>query len=827
MEYYNLDLTIERRVEGRYAVKGRSQTQGEAEGLLALDPASSEIAAACLRLAPDPAAGASASNGEFLKQFGAQLWDGLFNANIRDLYRSCLGETQRDDTTGVRIRLCIDAPEAAVLPWELLYDRSRDAFLATSTETPLTRYISLQEPIRNLQTTPPVKVLVAIPEASGLDVQPERDSIARALRDLGDAVVPTFLEGRVTRSAIRQALVEGQYHVFHFIGHGAFEQEEGLLVINPEDDPSGLDRISGRAFGGFFQDYPSMKLVVLNACQGAQVSSTRPLAGVAPQIVRRGVPAVVAMQYPIEDRAAVLFAREFYRKLCTGSDRGRVDTAVSHARNCLDADHAGTLAFATPVLYMRSSPAGVIFDLDRPDQKRSVFPSARDIGRLKEIKATYAAGTELLKASGEATDLAAVASNDQRVADIDRQIRTRHLIVAMLLSVPVLLASWLSLFNAPFFLRLDDRLEYLFVRAMDSLVPAGFNDRIVLVLADEDAKGSESPGAMSMARRCAHADLIDGLTAAGAAAVGFDLLFEQGYSQCDAKLAGAIERARTGGTAVVIGVEHLEWEKRTPRPRIAESLRGAVADGWGMVAGAPGERKLPLAWPPPAIRSGSVEEAEIGVVPSFSLRMAMSVKAARAGSPQASLDSGARVIRLRDSNRTVVESVPVVDRYLSTIVHVPETAQLRGRERPYHEILSGAADPGSLAAFKNSVVIVGYKSASDLWDIGRDQPLYGVHLQASAVSNLLDGDYVKPLAVGWHYVLIVAMGGAAILLRTRFRRIRGSVALAIVLGVYVAGAIFLYSFDRIVLDISYHVFALTFTYWLLGRLRSGLGASTA
>jgi CHASE2 domain-containing sensor protein len=473
---------------------------------------------------------------------------------------------------------------------------------------------------------------------------------------------------------------------------------------------------------------------------------------------------------------------------------------------------------------MRSSTGGVIFDLDRPDQKRPVFPSARDIGRLKELKDTYTASTEMLKASGQASELAAIAVNDQRVADIDRQIRTRHLIVAMLLSVPVLLASWLSLFNAPFLLRLDDRLEYMFVRAMDSLVPANFNDRIVLVLADEDAKRHELPGAMSMARRCDHADLIDGLAAAGAAAVGFDLLFEQGYPQCDAKLAAAIERAHQAGTAVVIGVDHLDWVQRTARPRIAESLRSAVGDGWGMVAGAPGERKLPLAWPPPPMRSGPVEETVTRVAPSFSLKIVMLLVAARRGSLEASVEPGARVIGLRDGNGTVVESVPVVDRYLSTIVHVPEAAMMRGHERPYHEVLSGAADSGSLAAFKNSVVIVGYKGSSDVWDIGRDQPLYGVHLQASAVSNLLDGDYVKPLGVGWHYVLIVAMGGAAVLLRTRFRRIRGSIALAVVLAVYVAGAIFLYWLDRIVLDISYHVFALTFTYWLLGRLRSGLGA---
>ncbi|HEY7474946.1 MAG TPA: CHAT domain-containing protein [Vicinamibacterales bacterium] len=821
MEYYNLDLTIEKRVEGRHAIKGRSQTQGEAEGVLALDPSSPDLAAACSRIAADP----TAPDGEALTQLGAQLWDGLFNANIRDLYRSCLGETQRDDGTGVRIRLCIDALEAAVLPWELLYDRSRDAFLATSTETPLTRYISLQEPIRNLQTTPPVKMLVVIPEASGLDVTPERDGIERALGDLGDAVAPTFLDRRVTRSAIREALMSGGYHVLHFIGHGEFQQDEGLLLINSEDDPSGVDRVSGRAFGGFFQDYPTMKLVVLNACQGAQVSSTRPLAGVAPQIVRRGVPAVVAMQYPIDDRAAVLFAREFYRKLCTGSDRGRVDAAVSHARNTLDSDHPGTLAFATPVLYMRSS-AGVVFDLGRPDEKRALIPSARELGRLKDLKKTYTAETKLLKAIGDPAALAEIPANDKRVAEIDRRIRTRHLLVALLVSVPVLLASWLSLFNAPFFLRLDDRLEYLFVRAMDSLVPADFSDRIVLVLADGEAARGDATGETAMARRCQHADLIDGLADAGAAAIGFDLLFEQGYPPCDSKLAGAIGRARTSGTPVVVGVQHLEWVERTPHPRIAESLRGAVADGWGMVLGSPGERKLPLASAPPAMRSGPIEETEVGVVPSFSLRIAMLAKSAKPGSLHASLDPRARVIRLRDANRVVVEAIPVVDRFQSTIVHVPEAAQLTGREHPYRDVLAGAAQAGSLAAFKNSIVIVGYKSEADRWDIGRDRPLYGVHMQASAVSNLLEGDYVRPLTVWWHYIAIVVMAVVAVLLRTRFRRWRGARALAVVLVAYGALAIVLYSAGRIVLDFSYHVFALTFTYWLLGRLRSGLGART-
>jgi CHASE2 domain-containing sensor protein len=464
----------------------------------------------------------------------------------------------------------------------------------------------------------------------------------------------------------------------------------------------------------------------------------------------------------------------------------------------------------------------VIFDLDRPAERRALLPSDQDIHRLRAVKATYTADTELLKASGDPAAAAAIAGNEARVAAIERQIRVRHLLVAALVSLPVLLASWLSLFNAPFFLRLDDRLEVLFVRAMDWLVPAELSDRIVLVMADEsDSSGDAS---LPMKRRCDHAEVINGLAAAKAAVLAIDLLFEQGFAECDPKLAAAIENARQSGTAVVIGVQHLEWVNRTPRPRIAESLRAAVGDGWGMVRAAPGERKLPLAWMPPPARSAVVEEAEIGVVPSFSLRVVMQIEAARRGTVQASYDAGDRAIRLRDRNRTLVASIPVLDRYLSTIVDVPDVTHMEGREQPYRQVLAGAAEPGSLAAFENSIVIVGYRRPGDLWDIGRDRPLYGAHLHASAVSNLLAGDYVRPLAVRWHYLLIVAMGGAAVLVRARVTRRRAPVVLLAILVVYAGGAIFLYWLDRIVLDFSYHVFALTFTYWLLGRLRSGLGA---
>ncbi len=53
----------------------------------------------------------------------------------------------------------------------------------------------------------------------------------------------------------------------------------------------------------------SANLVVLNACETAQGA----WAGLAPALVRADIPAVVAMQWPIEDRAAICFSRSFYR----------------------------------------------------------------------------------------------------------------------------------------------------------------------------------------------------------------------------------------------------------------------------------------------------------------------------------------------------------------------------------------------------------------------------------------------------------------------------------------------------------------------------------
>ncbi|MDH7487542.1 MAG: CHAT domain-containing protein [Anaerolineae bacterium] len=366
MEYHNFDLWVEARTAAGFPLRANSETQGTAKGLMTLDPASTVVRDYLQKLEDWE------TDEAFLRDFGIFLYEALFTGDIESLFQLSLGEVISQEERGLRIRLRIDPPAIAALPWEYTYTPKQKYFLGASRKTPLTRYLEVFQPIRGLKTALPLKVLVAIPSGSGLDTGKEKGILTEALGRLGDAVQLRFLEGQVTRSTVGDALLEERYHVFHFIGHGTFEDGQGYLIFNGEDGDE-EDLISDEVFARFFLDEPSMKLVLLNACEGARVSSSQAMVGMAPRLVERGIPAVIAHQYPVADQAAIRFAREFYRSLCVGTEAGHVDAAVAHARNQLSIHFSGDRSLGTPVLFMRA-PNGLIFDLP-PAPAPAVAPS--------------------------------------------------------------------------------------------------------------------------------------------------------------------------------------------------------------------------------------------------------------------------------------------------------------------------------------------------------------------------------------------------------------------------------------------------------------------
>jgi formylglycine-generating enzyme required for sulfatase activity len=297
-----------------------------------------------------------------VKQCGESLFDAVFAGEVYTCF-AMSQEWAREQGKGLRVRLHIDVAEFHDYPWELLYNSKTKQFLALSNDTPVVRYFELPFPEHPLLVEAPIKILVMISSPEGfpeLNVEEEWDKLESAFKPLTQRglVVLERLQ-KPTLGELQKALRRDQFHIFHFIGHGKFviHKQDGVLLM--EDELTGRGRpVSGQYLGILLHDHQWLRMVVLNACEGARTSQSDPYAGVAQALVQQGIPAVIAMQFPINENSAVEFAYEFYGAIADGFP---VDASISEARKAIFTTGNET-EWATPVLFM-NSPDGSIFDL--------------------------------------------------------------------------------------------------------------------------------------------------------------------------------------------------------------------------------------------------------------------------------------------------------------------------------------------------------------------------------------------------------------------------------------------------------------------------------
>jgi CHAT domain-containing protein len=293
----------------------------------------------------------------------AGMFEALFTGDIR----SCFDVSRHNAHAagkGVRIKLRIQAPEVATLPWEYLYDARSGEYLSLSKYSPIVRYLELATPVVPIEVDPPLRLLamVASPEdLPALNAERERLRVDAALADLTDAgliEVGWILDGNWR--TLQRRLDEERWHLFHFSGHGRFDAARDEGTVSLVDEHGGSAPFSATQLARMLADQPALRLVVLNACEGARGGSRDIFSGTASILVRRGIPAVLAMQYEIGDAAAVEFARTFYESLARGTP---IDAAVAGARKAISFARGDSFEWGTPVLTTRA-PDGVLFRLD-------------------------------------------------------------------------------------------------------------------------------------------------------------------------------------------------------------------------------------------------------------------------------------------------------------------------------------------------------------------------------------------------------------------------------------------------------------------------------
>ena len=332
------------------------------------------------------------------REFGTRLYDAVFAGDVGTQWMRSIDATEREQC-GLRLRLRLsEAPQLADLPWEYLYSPATDDFVVLSSWTPVVRYISLERGAPPLTVTPPLKMLAMVSSPSDyppLDVEAEWARLDEGLEDLvGRGVVQIERMERATLRELQRALVRDDFHLFHFIGHGGFDNSANDGVLLLETDEGRGREVSGHQLGTILDDARTIRVAVLNACEGARTSETDPFAGVAQSLVARGIPAVVAMQFEITDRAAIVFAHEFYTAIAGGLP---VEGAVGEARRAIFGSK-NDVEWGTAVLYMRAED-GRLFDLRQLSE--STLEMERDTV-LTEQTAPGEPVDETVESSGEA-----------------------------------------------------------------------------------------------------------------------------------------------------------------------------------------------------------------------------------------------------------------------------------------------------------------------------------------------------------------------------------------------------------------------------------------
>ncbi len=342
---------------------------------------------------------------------GEQLTARLLPEPIGALFKQFVQGRDRD--TGVRLRLIARHPQLARMPWEYCYlplsagARDRGHFLVLNPRVSLVRHVPLEQarPPAEIRDPGQLRLLAAFANVDGfaeLDLQRERKVVEKALRDFdvdGTTVELTALE-QATREAV-QAALNHKADIFHFAGHGKLELDGfdftarsatgGGVLMFAADEGTAPDRVPAGDLALMLQA-AGVRLAVLGACKSARQDGVSPWSGIAPALIGREIPAVVAMQYNIQDPKAVAFSGAFYTALAAGLS---IDEAVAAGRQVvLGKSGEDDVEWGVPVLYMRSFD-GVLFPR----------PAGRPSRTAQQIRDTVTQIVETIDQGGKVTGI--------------------------------------------------------------------------------------------------------------------------------------------------------------------------------------------------------------------------------------------------------------------------------------------------------------------------------------------------------------------------------------------------------------------------------------
>lgn len=307
------------------------------------------------------------------KLFGAALCDSVLRS-FENSVNGLRGVAASGANYGLRIRLLAGSPAAGATldqdaalaedllrvgsqPWEYLYNARAGRLLgrlACDRRTPVVRSLDKPYFLPPLAIDGQLRILVVdcVPEDQRpLETEKERRELRSAIENTDVARVIPLIDPTI--SELREKLLRVKPHILHFIGHGGFDNDRGDGYLCLVGDDGKTDRLRADELGQMLTVAPNLRLVFLNSCRTAQFprrNGQDPWSATAAAVLRAGVPAVIAMQFPISDAAAIVFSTGFYRALKEGDP---LEAAVVEGR--VEIQRRSPWEWGIPVLYLNTA----------------------------------------------------------------------------------------------------------------------------------------------------------------------------------------------------------------------------------------------------------------------------------------------------------------------------------------------------------------------------------------------------------------------------------------------------------------------------------------
>ena len=292
-----------------------------------------------------------------LVALGREMYQELFKDTLRDSWNCAQGIAHNRGEI-LQLRLGVKNRRLSSLPWEVLHAGDRP--LATGTDVVFSRYqpnTCLPKSTRILTSEQPLKILMAIAaptDKDSLQLEKEFEALQQELeKNSGETQIHLDILRQPGREQLTQALEQGQYQVFHYAGHSNWGNFGGEICL--VSNKTGLtETLSGQDLAGLLVNN-GIQMAVFNSCRGAYNHIVNPTdegveLNLAEALVKRGIPAVLAMAERIPDEVALILTRLFYRNLNQGYS---IDLSLSRARQGLISAYGShQLYWALPILYL-------------------------------------------------------------------------------------------------------------------------------------------------------------------------------------------------------------------------------------------------------------------------------------------------------------------------------------------------------------------------------------------------------------------------------------------------------------------------------------------